>query len=448
MLIQEKISAQIFFRNGASITLTEKNIISASVRRQCCPDSSFEIGGVYSASLSMTANIAGTNSYNIRGAKIILKHQYGNEETFQPAGTFWITKASRVSGDLYSVTAQDAVGWLDTSSTNYSAEVSDILENCTKYLSFYSAAVIDQTDESAGWFGNIVGFVNDLLERIIGERVLNWENYDINANGRYTNEWNFNMLSDGRRAMEFTCSVNNGSGQSSSPRDLFHYLAELAGGFVYAKENGNLTLGQFGQAEFGQAEINLSEIEQDSCEIAEYLYQRVYTGVKAYGNSDFSTTTPIDDYSELVPLRLLIESNPFLDGFFEISQTGTSEHPRDSIHAVTDGLFYFHHRKDISGNLTDDYCFFRPFRCKVHKQDRFHLGQRIRFVLGETPAEQPLSTITSVRWTFRGGWELACAGEDSRTMADALQRSKADKALIDAKLRYENLLSKISGGGV
>ncbi len=447
MVIQEKISAQFFFRNGASITLTEKNIISASVRRQCCPDSSFEIGGVYSASLSMTASVTGTNSYNIRGAKIILENQYGNETALQQMGVFWVTQAQRISGDLYSLTAQDAVGWLDTSSM-----ANGSTENLTQVLANYSAS--NTTLESpavdgnrhGGWCGRIMEYVNDVLYSIIGERPLKWDLFNEKENGRYTNNWNFNPIGEeGIRELDFICTVQKASGLTDSPRELLHYIAELAGGFIYAKENGSLTLGQFGQEEFGQAEIFSDETEAGSCEIAEYQLQRVLVSIKGLSGT-VSSWTGISDFVNLVPLQIIINHNPFAEGFetLAIEKRDRGE-PYDTLDALKEGLYYFHHRKDADGHLTDDFCYFRPFHCKVHKQERFHLGQRIAFNLYED--EPKKSTITSIKWTFRGGWELACAGEDSRSMADALRRSKADKALTDAKLRCESLLSKISGGG-
>lgn len=461
MLIQEKISAQIFFRNGTSITLTEKNIISASVRRQCCPDSNFEIGGIYSASLSMTASVSGTNSYNIRGAKIILKNQYGNEAALQPMGIFWITQVSRISGDLYSFTAQDAVGWLDTSLENYSDREKGPLENIQKYVAthFNASPVTLEGGAFGGWCERITSFTNSILLRTVGFEPFGWEKFNTAINGRYTNDWNFIALpaAEGKREIDFICSLNAEACQSNSPRDLLHYLAELAGGFIYAKENGALTLGQFGQAEFGQTEISLSDIEADSCEIAEFLLQLRLVSIRSEGAVDSSSSGANFDYDLLVPFDIIINSsNPFLDGFreteFSLYTTESAKsagYTGNGLQPIKDGLFYFHHRKDANGNLLrDNFCYFRPFHCKVHKQERFHLGQRIKIILGEGAENMALSTITSVKWTFRGGWELACAGEDSRSMADALRRSKADKALTDAKLRYESLLSKISGGGV
>ncbi|MBR1528750.1 MAG: hypothetical protein IJ642_05565 [Oscillospiraceae bacterium] len=447
MIIHEKIFAEISFRNGTRIKLAEKEIVSASVRRQCCPDSNFEIGGVYSASLSMTASVSGTNSYNIRGAKIVLSTKYGNEENFQPMGTFWVTQASRISGDLYSLTAQDAVGWLETSSFNCSEDDKKMFENLTRYIG-------ETYNQSPGtiqvWCWRIaIETCNALLSRTFGENLLTWEDYNTAVNGRYTNDWNFEAVSGDIRNLLLTCSVRNASGQTNSPRELLHYLAELAGGFIYAKENGNLTLGQFGQAEFGQAEIFLHEIEMNSCETAEYQLQNILVLLRACGHED-STFTTIADTVLQTPFRIQIDSNPFLDGFTETAGNGyfTDYEARygNGLYPFKEGLYYFHHRKDDEGALTSDRCAFRPFHCRVHKQERFHLGQRVKLALGE---DNPvLSTITSIKWTFRGGWELACAGEDSRTMADALQRSKADKALTDVKLRYESLLSKIPGGGV
>lgn len=435
MIIQEKIRATIYFRNSANRQILEKDIIRASIQRQCCPDSNFEIGGVYSASLSMTANVSGTNSYNIRGAKIVIENKYANEQDFQYMGVFWVTQAQRISGDLYSLTAQDAVGWLDTSSIMSENGT----ENLTQMLTGYndSPTTLENPNngywQHGGWCVRLMEYVNDILEGIVGERILHWDLYDFETNGQYTNNSNFS-----ERKLDFVCSVQNASGLTDSPRDILHYLAELAGGFIYAKENGSLTLGQFGQKEFGEPEIFLHEIEVDSCEIAEYQLQLVLVKIKGI-NGDVSSWTTISDFATLVPIRIVITHNPFAEGFEALAI--------DTLETLKEGLYWFHHRKDKKGNIVyEDFSHFRPFHCKVHKPERFHLGQRIKLTLDENNPIQ--STITSVKWTFRGGWELACAGADSRTMADALSHSKADKALIDSKLRCENLLAKISGGGV
>ena len=133
MTIFERIQAVLTFRNGTIVNLDESSIISASIKRQCCSDGKFEIGGVYAASLSMKCRVSGTNSVQNQRSKIVVFSTKfdGVEEDFQPVGTFWITDAPR-TGEIYSITAVDNVGWLDTN--NYTDSQANALENFIDYF--------------------------------------------------------------------------------------------------------------------------------------------------------------------------------------------------------------------------------------------------------------------------------------------------------------------------
>ena len=77
MIIAESIRVEVYKYDYAAhsydlvTTLTESSIISASGKRQCCADGTFEIGGVYAATFSMQAKIPGMTSitYNINKEK-------------------------------------------------------------------------------------------------------------------------------------------------------------------------------------------------------------------------------------------------------------------------------------------------------------------------------------------------------------------------------------------
>ncbi|MBR0483934.1 MAG: hypothetical protein IJJ69_04040 [Oscillospiraceae bacterium] len=441
MLIEEHISGSVTFRNGETASLSDSNVISASVRQQCCPDGSFTIGGVYAAQLSIVCRISGTNSFNLRGAKIVLASQFGHNASI-PRGTFWIINAPKQSGDIYSITAQDAVGWLDSSSFSLSSG-GTVFDNIAKYFEAQGAGYTIN-----GWCSMLTSFTNSLIARFTGESgVLSWSSYNESANGVYTNHYAFPAFGGGE--LYFFLSTEAGSGQSDCPRDLFRYLAYLSGGFVYAKNDGSLSLGQFGMPEFSTAEITESCIETDSCEIADYQLQLIVASAQsgiANHAYDAASSTTIPDYMSLSPFRIQADSNPFLDGFAAAYIRGDGSQLYSSLNVIVEGLYYFNHHFQTAGNWETGFkgiSALRPFRCKVHKAEAFHLGQKIQIFPpeGSAPLE---STITSVIWNFRGGCTLACAGEDSRTMADSLRMSMAEKSIRETRSRFQTLEQQIS----
>ena len=267
MTIFERIQAVLTFRNGTIVNLDESSIISASIKRQCCSDSKFEIGGVYAASLSMKCRVSGTNSFRIKGAKIVVSTKFEGVETdFIPRGTFWITDAPR-TGEIYSITAVDNVGWLDTA--NYTISQNEVLKSFAVYF-----AGLHPTDAALHtWLGFLTQEVNSIISRFSGlNSILAWDHYDDTANnGSFCNKQYHDdgEFKDGIDLMYYPDTATK-DGTAASPRELYGYIAQIAGGFIYAKENGHLTIGQFGQKEFGTAQISASEIEFDSFEPADF----------------------------------------------------------------------------------------------------------------------------------------------------------------------------------
>lgn len=430
MLITEHVSGAIQFFTASGwqtkFVLSDRNVISASCKRQCCADGAFEIGGVYASSLNLTCRLQNSNSFQIRGAKIILYSQYDNEENPCCIGTFWVTNATR-SGEIFTLDAMDAVGWLSTSSRNYTDEQNQIFDSIAKYFESqgYSRVIQD-------WFSVITQFVNLLLYRLTGvPDMLSWQNYEFseNDNQRFCNEviWNSESY------LSPFLSTESGTGNTDCPQDLYHYLAEIAGGFIYAKpENGALTLGQFGQPKFGTAEIKSADLESDTYEIADFQLQLLSVSVQSEilnHSADMAIWTSSDNISGLSYFRYQLESNPFLDGFVAGYIRGDAEKLADNLWTIANGLW--NSLANYAGGVH-----IRPFQCTVHKKCRYHLGQNIKINGYE-------SIITSMTWTFRGGHMLACGGEDSRVMADCLRASKGDKVREEARNRCAALEQKI-----
>lgn len=414
MTIQENIKAVLTFRNGTELELFEDSIISASVKQQCCADGKFEIGGVYAAQLSIKCKVPGTNSFRIRGVKIQVFSKYSTEQDFISRGIFWITSAPKI-GEIYSITAVDNVGWLDTDGEYYSNAQTATFSNILKYL---NTALSESL--LIHWALHTCEIANSLIQRMTGssENFVVFEFTDGDS-GHWRN------YKYGQNLIYFTL-IGANLENNSNPHDVMKYLALLSDGFVYAKpDDGKLTFELFGNAHHQIAEIYPENIEYDSLEIADYLLYIESVAVRSSqnDNKDYVESgyrTP-SGYPNDVFFKITTENNPFIDGLAS-HYIGSGKPLGENLKCVADNL-----------NLNPEDFSIRPFKCKVHKAERFHLGQKIQINNFE-------SIITSIQWTFRGGYTLACGGEDSRAMTGCVQASKADKALI----RCATLESRIS----
>ena len=225
-----------------------------------------------------------------------------------------------------------------------------------------------------------------------------------------------------------------GYARTDSPRDYLRFLAELACGFIHAREDGKITLGQFAQPQFGIGNgtplIGMDDIESDSCEIADYIIKQMRTQMvldTQYNHlypDMWETDTSYDQFSYI---RYLVENNPYANGFYNSWDLNGNPH----YDAGFMNRALKKHLYEYAGGYT-----IRPFRATVHKETRYHLGQRIRInykAYGEETASNYDSIVTSITWTFRGGWKLACGGDDGRTMLDCLRVTKGDRVARDLR---------------
>ena len=392
--------------------LTDQNVISASCKRQVCADGAFAIGGVYAGTLSVVCRLTGMSAFRIRGARITLYAQYDGEPVPQALGVFYVTNASRV-GDIYTLDAQDTVGWLDSSA--YNCQDYDLVGGFAKYM----VATYGNGLNIQHWLQTITPEVAKIGYWQTGiSGLVTWEHYHPELNGGvdYCNaDYAYWIYSD------------NGVADTDTPRDFYRWLAELACGFIYAKPSGNLSLGQFGMTEYGTAAIGMGEIEYDTCEVADFTLQVQRTTLLsqlADGRAIKGDVWTNADHANRAAIRYQIGSNPFLDG--HASATSATDLNQMAINIFS-----------TMGNYCGGYAV-RPFRCRVHKAARFFLGQRVRLTwqdYGDSEAVGYDSILTGVQWDFRGGTLLWCGGEDSRVMADCLRATKGDKAVKESRNR-------------
>ena len=459
MTIYERINCRIYCYDHSAKQYTEvydnvldeSSIISASIKRQCCPDGAFEIGGVYAATLSMQVKLPGMSLFQVRGAKIIVWSKYSTENDWCQMGVFWVTDATR-AGEIYTLNAQDAVGWLDTSCFNDDSNTDYVGK--VLYGKYKGAGMaLESYGGAAGWTQDLTAEANRFIQFQTGiPNMLTWKRwnrYTENANEHYCNShvWSNETQYEGwwELADPNVIFANSGDDEidSETPRDLYKMLAQLMFGFIYAESDGCLTLGQFGANHYGTAQIGMSEIEYDSCDISDFELKmaRAYVRAEYEDKSPYFAASLVErDFSRNVYFNVGVESNLFLDWMAR----GFS--PGRTLATVVQGMWSWFYGFTDGAGVVHEPLHVRPFSCTVHSTERFRIGQKINITyrdLHESTSRTYSSIITSTQWTFRGGVQLSCGGADSRVMADCLRASKGDKVRKEARNRCRALEKRV-----
>lgn len=409
MVIEEHARLEILLPNEQNWRhISENDIIqnSLSIAEKCMDDGSFMLGGVFSSQLSAKFKLQGTNSFNIIGAKINVFSWYGNNQNNEKLkGIFWITSAKR-NNDIFTISASDTLIWLDSTSYDASGTEENIIYN----------KLASDVGSLCYKFGQILEVVNETLD---DDKKLEFY-YDSGIINNLPSDVGYCLLPPD---MVGQISTRN-------PRDYASWLAEIACGFVhvdYSNGNARLRIGQFGEEI--KNEISWEETEINSCEIADFIVQingiwtNVYDGTfGGYGDCKGGMVIDISD-------------NPFKDGHWQYNRV------------IGDDGEEYGNAMDILKNINGKICgnlsncnglFFRPFTLKCHCCKYFELGQKI------TLPDGSISWITSIKWQFRGGYTLSCAGRDTRILSVSAKRSQAAKVKDLAYTKINRLQQQIN----
>lgn len=376
--------------------IEDKDIItnSLSISSKCMDDSSFSLGGVYSAQLSVKIRLQNTDTYKVTGAKIKVYSRYSGQNDIL-RGVFWVTSVSR-KNDIYTISASDSLVWLDSTSYDDSSQGKNIIYD----------RLVSERGNLGYEMSQIVNIVNELLD-------------DETKLQCYVDDKIINYFPSGQGFCLLPTDMV-GEFSTKNPRDYASWLAEIACGFVYVDYSdgtSKICIGQFGEEIMN--EVSIDEIELDSCEIADFTldFKRVYTDI--YDGTSGSA------YNDGNGITIDISENPFKDGHWQYN----------------DG-----NAMDIIGNIYDklygdgENCKglpFRPFSLKCHCQKYFELGQKIKLPDGS------ISWITSIKWTFRGGYTLSCAGKDTRVLYASAKRSQSAKVKDLAYTKVNTEIAKL-----
>ena len=407
MVIEEHARLEILLPEESEWrNISENDIInnSLSVSSKCMDDSSFSLGGVYSAQLSARIRLQNTNTYKVTGAKIKIFSQYGGQNEIL-RGIFWVTSVSR-KNDIYTISASDSLIWLDSTSYDDSGQGKNIIYD----------RLVSEIGDLGYEMGQIINVVNDFLDN---ESKIQFCNDDKIIN-YFPSGQGFCLLP--------TDMV--GEISTKNPRDYASWIAEIACGFIfvdYSDGTSKIRIGQY--SEEVNHEISYDEVELDSCEIADFEldFQQVYTDI--YDGSSGSAGNNGNG------ITIDISENPFKDGHWQYNRViGSDGEEYGNAMDIIDNIY---------GKLCGDggNCHglkFRPFNLKCHCTKNFQLGQKIILPNGQE------SWVTSIKWQFRGGYTLSCAGKDTRVLCASARRSQSAKVKDLAYTKINTEIAKLN----
>lgn len=436
------LSVPCYLDNGdyaeytTDISFTDSDMIrdSCSIKTSACDSSTFSLGGVRPAELSIQLHLEqdGINAYNLYGAKIILYSCYRKEPVPSDwifRGMFWVTSVSRKK-TLYTLRASDALVWLNNNSiSSASGKVDDDESEVSKKL----REKLEGYEGEAGGGGvyplheiitDVVTWTNDILQNMIAEKPLVYEHIDSipNDNPKLGNSYS-----------GYTLMRKSEEGESRNTRysaiDYISALAKPACSFVcmrndqYRIQNNTLQV-PFSLVPFGffkdKIRVPFSAIARDSCDVASYnIYiQKVY--FKTYDDTGWTNARAYKPMLGNVEIDL--SSNCFFDGrrmetVLNYQEDFPDTSDKNECQIVDTAADYLFHNVLL-----------KPFqlKCYLKFDDMEHfpkLGQRIE--IEYQPGKWAESTITNMTWKFRGGWEFSCTGKDTRVLAQAAKRSLA-----------------------
>ena len=466
----------VTYENGV---LSDANVISASCKRQCCEDGKFTIGGVFAATMQLVCRLPGMTRYQLGNARIVLKSQYAGEAQPVPVGTFWATQVSRVR-DIFTIRGMDAMGWMDVLVPPFTIDKensgSHYYLNCIIDMIFFDDALFSYAgyiiqnvmyrmiDSANYWLTDKTGIPDLLSVTAYSETA----NYGVSYSNRYFTDYSAMWLEDPTTDQAFFRSDKDTNYKCIKPRDIARWCAELFGGFITVNRQGSFEMRQFCQPSLNIAQIQDADAEADSLEIAEYyMYPRKISACGMSRQNGYDTEWDynlIDTYVEtnFTGYDIRIENNILVDGIGPHSTDGGSS-LRAAVYSYICGIFQaFVRYEDIDYNwetrtpfpkdqsVTGHIGLFKaypvPFKCKVHKPERYELGQTVVFpdhpntfnnyrygYASHVPYLR--SVITSIEWTFRGGTVLSCGECSTRSMMQLSQDSKADAVLRELRNR-------------
>jgi hypothetical protein len=426
MYIDEQVQGTIYFVDGTSFQFDTKNIINndISILQQATADETFSLGGTYSATLNMTIQIpndnVNTNSYDIIGARIILKSKYGSEEKYILRGVFWVTSANKYK-DIYTISGSDAITWLDTIPYLEQPYIDNNGKECNNLVYAY---MFRDRNTLNGKLSNIASAINDYLLQ---------SKVNITEISSYSNEiLNNNPPSSYGYTQGLYCTLPKedvGENADPCPRDYAGWLSQIACGFlecIYLEnDTPYIAIGQFEIAPTDT--LKWQNFEENTLEIASFSINCCQVYVEIYNGTLGSTMIENKNINSFI---VDLTGNPFVDGYWTYRENAEGDH---SCMDILENIL------DFAKNLA-----IRPFSGTFLGEKRFKLGQCIKLM--DENGKSYNTILTKIQWNFRGGYELKCAGKDNRMLFDSARRTPSVRAKEQALTKTNYAIKKTETG--
>ena len=328
-------------------------------------------------------------------------------------GIFTVTSVTK-NNDIFTISASDNICWLDGSAFEDNGNgMGNSIYNRLGAGGFLWNAV-EALGVIAGEFSEGITFhIGDLKQIEIPNAMANFSGYDSPEHGEECHEIRLILLQSDE--------------QLDNIRDYVSWLAEYMGGFAIADKNGNIQFCLFETTHDTIPEVlDFSEFEQNTLEIAGfriYLHSaKVITEDKTWRNCDSGKINE----NGVINIETVIQNNPFIEFIYSYHLPLND----CDLYPIVSALQYYQKQIQI-----------RPFSGTYHGNQYLHLGQSIKIKDAQGIAYETI--ITNMTWKFRGGQQIKCIGEDSRTLSQARKRSQAVRMGECMKTQITRLEKKI-----
>ena len=420
MVIEEHARLEVTLPDGREFDVHEDDIIkdSLSITSQCVNGNTFGFGCVSPAQLSVKFRLKSPDigRYDVYGAEIILYSYFGSTppEDGGKRGVFNVTSVTK-NNDIFTVSASDNVCWLDNSA---------FVEGDNNNL---GNAVYAQLGNGGNLWRAIIAF--EKIIEVAGSDIKSntASDWDRIPNGReYFTGYGIPDDKKGSHGERLVLLLDDE--QSDNIRDYVSWISEYMGGFACADKNGAIQFNLFETPYYHSADVlDFSEFQQNTLEIAGFkifLYSaKVITENNIWYSSSFDKSNTKGD----INVETIIKNNPFIEFAYKYHVQNWN----GNLSLIAEPLLYYQHHIQI-----------RPFSGTYHGNKYLHLGQYIK-IRDENDTEYE-TTITNITWKFRGGQQIKCVGEDSRTLSQARKRSQAVRMGERMKTQINRLEDTVS----
>ncbi|WP_370785560.1 hypothetical protein [Ruminococcus callidus] len=406
MVIEEHAALDVITKDGSTYAIDESQIIrdSLTTSQSCSSGGGIPAGSCNTGTASVAFHAPSALSYEkLFGAKVKLYVWYGDTSKKQ-VGVYNVTSTERSYG-VYTLSLSDNVYLLD--------------EAC------YSN---DTTTAAQNWLAMQLG--EKKVPSVIFNMICNAYNvphWNASKNEREVPESGIGALSV--KVPSDCCT--------ESVKDFANYLAEYLGVIIMPDENGELHFSYMGSRTCPIA-IDASNIERNTYQKSPFHVSTSSWRVN-HDSGIWTSWSVSGDFPEnAAPLSIVVNNNPF----WQSVEDGT---PESMVRGRTETMLRYMWVAQGKVAYIDNVPQINPFRCTVHVPYYFRAGDRVK-IIDPFTSEVYHSYVTDVTWTFRGGQQISCAGEDTRTLSVSTSRNGAKKMSDYSRYLYRKSKSNTGSG--